>query len=28
VGGLIARLIGGTRRYPVERSSIRNQQGL
>jgi hypothetical protein len=28
VGGLIARLIGGTRRYPLERSSIRNQEGL
>jgi hypothetical protein len=27
VGGLIARLIGGTRRYPLERSSIRNQEG-
>jgi hypothetical protein len=28
VGGLIARLIGGTHRYPLERSSIRNQEGL
>jgi hypothetical protein len=27
VGGLIARLIGGTHRYPLERSSIRNQEG-
>ncbi len=27
VGGLIARLIGGTRRRPLERSSIRNQEG-
>jgi hypothetical protein len=28
VGGLIARLIGGAHRYPLERSSIRNQEGL
>ncbi len=27
VGGLIARLIGGTHRYQLERSSIRNQEG-
>ena len=28
VGVLIARLIGGTHRYPLGRSSIRNQEGL
>jgi len=27
VGGLIARLIGGTRGYPLKRSPIRNQEG-
>ena len=26
VGGLISRLLGGTHRYPLERSSIRNQE--
>ncbi len=28
VGGLITRLIGGTHRSPLERLSIRNQEGL
>jgi hypothetical protein len=28
VGGLIARLIGRSHRYPRERSSIRNQEGI
>jgi hypothetical protein len=26
MGGLIARLIGGTHRYPLKRSSVRNQE--